>query len=680
MSQPFYITTPIYYVNDIPHIGHAYTTLAADTLARWHQLLGQDTYFLTGTDEHGLKIEQAAKKSGVSPQAHVDHYSEPFRKLTHTLDTRPNDFIRTTEARHTRIVAQIWERMKDDIYLGEYSGWYSVGDEAFFTEDELVNGKAPSGHEVSWVTEKSYFFRLSKYTQPLLDYLQAHPDFIQPTSRYNEIKSFVEQGLKDLSISRTTFSWGIPVPNDPAHIIYVWVDALSNYVSALGDIGSDLYEKFWPNAVHLIGKDILRFHCVFWPCFLMSAGLPLPKKVFAHGWWTNEGEKMSKTKGNTIDPELVVSAIGSDAFRYFVLREIPFGSDGDFSVSALMARVNGELGNDYGNLLNRTLAMLQKFRNSVIPDISLVPQDQFSEPELEMIKVIQDARLELTESMKDYRFHDALRAIWKVVGYGNKYITVKAPWVLAKQGQNEQLDVVLYSLFELLRIVGVWTQPFLPQKSVALLDGLAIPQALRSFDSTSQFGALPPGLIVAKELVLFPRIEGPLHFSKSNSQQNLQNEGKKMSNEQNLGTGASAGVVSASVVSASASTSATTTAVVTENLNDQMIDIDQFLKMQLKVAIVLSAEKVEKADKLLKLSLDAGEGQPRTVLSGIAQYYQPTELVGRRVVLLANLKPRKIRGIESHGMLLAGSSSVGDAQIVKLLDVDQSLPAGASIG
>jgi methionyl-tRNA synthetase len=672
MSKPFYITTPIYYVNDIPHIGHAYTTLAADTLTRWHQLIGDQTYFLTGTDEHGLKIEQAARKSGVSPQEHVDRYSQPFRTLCDTIDARPNDFIRTTEPRHIAFVQEIWERMKDDIYLGEYSGWYSVGDEAFFTEDELVNGKAPSGHDVSWVTEKSYFFRLSNYTDRLLAYFDANPDFIKPENRFNEIKSFVKQGLRDLSISRTTFSWGIPVPQDPKHIIYVWVDALSNYISALGGVDSDKYNQFWPSAIHLIGKDILRFHCVFWPCFLMSAGLPLPKQVFAHGWWTNEGEKMSKTKGNTIDPELVVKAIGPDAFRYFVLREIPFGSDGDFSQSALISRVNHELGNDFGNLFNRTLAMLNKYRDSKIPDISQIDQRFYGDAEKELFQIFGESRSELIESMNDFRFHDALKAIWKLISFGNRYITMKAPWVLAKQNQNEELDVVLYHLCELIRITAVWNLPFLPQKAKLLLDGLGVTQDhLKDFKSTETFGQLPAHTEVIKELVLFPRVEGPLVLSKA-QQQNTSNtteqsseKGKKMSSSTTVTPEVTAAV------------SATTATVPTEvNAESQMIDIDHFAKIQLKVAVVLAAEKVEKADKLLKLTLDAGEAQPRTVLSGIAQHYTPESMVGRRVVLLANLKPRKIRGIESHGMLLAGSHE----NIVKLLDISSDLPAGSTIG
>lgn len=662
-QTPFYVTTPIYYVNDRPHVGHAYTTLAADTLARWHRLKGSPSYSLTGTDEHGQKIEQAASKAGVSPQEHADLYSAPFRDMVSAIGASPDDFIRTTEERHKRFVHQLWRAMREagDIYLGKYEGWYSVSDEAYFTEDELVNGKAPTGSEVSWMVEESYFFRLSKYGEALLTHIDAHPDFIQPQSRANEIKRFVEGGLQDISISRSNFSWGIPVPDDDKHVIYVWVDALSNYISALGGTESARYEQFWRASCHLIGKDILRFHAVYWPCFLMSAGLPLPKTIFAHGWWTVEGEKMSKSKGNAIDPHAAVQAVGADAFRYFLLREISFGSDGDFSQSALLTRVNSDLANDYGNLLNRTLGMLGKYRASVTP-AELQPQGSgaLAGFEAQLLEAHSHARGELDQAMSELRFHDALRAIWSLVSAGNKYVDQCAPWTLAKAGEERaaELDRAIYNLCELLRVVGIWTLPFLPTKAVELLEALRVAAEEWTWDRTASWGQLALGVELAKPKALFPRLEGPLLLTRAAVEAAAKSE---------------AGVAPEFTPEVTPQTS---------TQDDKLpkaapapVEFDDFLKLHIKVAQVLTAAPHPNADRLLVLTLDAGEPEPRTVCAGIAAAYAPADLVGARVALLSNLKPRKIRGVVSQGMLLAA----GEGEGVRLMSVDPSVPVGSRV-
>ena len=655
-SGRHYVTTPIYYVNDVPHVGHAYTTLAADTLSRWHKLLGNESYFLTGTDEHGLKIEQAARATGVTPQAHADHYSKPFRELCGVIEAENDDFIRTTETRHQVIVQEMWRRMEaaGDIYLGEYAGWYSVSDEAYFTEDEIIDGKAPSGHSVEWVVEKSYFFKLSKYTDALLAHFETHPQFVAPKTRANEIKRFIEQGLKDISISRTSFSWGVPIPNDDQHVTYVWVDALTNYISALGGPEGDLYQKFWPNAHHIIGKDILRFHAVYWPCFLMSAGLPLPQQIIAHGWWTVEGEKMSKSKGNAIDPFKAVRSVGADAFRYFLLREIPFGSDGDFSQSALITRINSDLANDYGNLLNRTLGMLKKYRKSVLPTAVTPKSDGWGEIEDQLLTVVAKARVDLLSAMDQYKFHEALRAIWSAVSAGNKYVDSSVPWTLAKAGDERahDLDRVLYCLVELLRVIGVWTLPFLPSKAKSLLNSIQVPESSWHFDRTHSdvWGRVLPGEVqLASGLALFPRVEGPLELTRT--PQSLTTNSKP--------TKANKGA-----------SSAKSHEEITEN-----IEFDDFTKLDLKVAIIIEAERHPNADRLLKVSVDVGETERRVVCAGIAAAYDPSDLIGKRVALLANLKPRKIRGILSQGMLLAA----GEGDEIRLVEVPEGPKPGEGI-
>ncbi len=500
----FYITTPIYYVNDSPHIGHAYTTLACDAVARFMRLDGRDVHFLTGTDEHGQKVEKAAHDRGMDPQAFTDQVSTRFRDLASVMHFSHDDFIRTTEDRHKKAVQHLWQQLVDagEIYLGAYSGWYSVRDEAFYTESELANGKAPTGAPVEWVEEPSYFFRLSAWQERLLAFYEAHPDCILPETRRNEVISFVRGGLHDLSVSRTTFNWGIPVPGNPDHVMYVWLDALTNYLSALGypDDAAGLCEKFWPCDVHVVGKDILRFHAVYWPAFLMAAGLEPPQRVFAHGWWTNEGQKISKSVGNVIDPHELVARYGLDATRYFLLREVPFGNDGDFSHAAMLRRMNSDLANDYGNLCQRVLSMIHKNCAGELP----VPGD---------LDAADEAMLAKAESMLDdcrhlmdrQATHAALEAIWTVISEANRYVDTVAPWALRKS-DPARMATVLWVLAETIRRVAILTQPFMPDASARILDQLSVPTDHRSFGYLSDAEKLAGGVALPKPEGVFPRL------------------------------------------------------------------------------------------------------------------------------------------------------------------------------
>jgi len=477
MSDRYYVTTPIYYVNDSPHIGHAYTTLACDALARFMRLDGREVRFLTGTDEHGQKVEQAARTAGMDPQAFTDQVSTRFRDLASAWKFSHDDFIRTTEARHVRAVQALWEKLEanGDIYLGTYAGWYSVRDEAFWAENEIVDGKAPSGAPVEWVEEPSYFFRLSAWAERLLEHYRAHPDFILPETRRNEVMRFVEGGLHDLSVSRTSFNWGIEVPGNPDHVIYVWLDALTNYLSAVGypDTASRDYRRFWPADVHMVGKDILRFHAVYWPAFLMAAGLEPPRRVFAHGWWTNEGQKISKSLGNVIEPHELVATYGLDQVRYFLLREVPFGQDGDFSHRAMVHRMNADLANDYGNLAQRSLSMIHKNCDAAVPEpAAFAPADTAL---LEAAAALPDG---VRAQMEVQGFHKALEAIWAVIGEANRYVDAQAPWVL-KKSDPARMRTVLYTLAETVRRLAIVTQAFVPDASAKLLDQLAVPAERR---------------------------------------------------------------------------------------------------------------------------------------------------------------------------------------------------------
>ena len=503
MAQSYYLTTPIYYVNDKPHIGHAYTTLACDALARFKRLDGFDVMFLTGTDEHGQKVQKSAEAKGIEPKAFTDDVSQNFRDLTATMGFTNDDFIRTTEDRHYAACQKLWQTLIDngDIYLGSYAGWYAVRDEAFYAESEIVDGKAPSGAPVEWVEEPSYFFRLSAYQDKLMDFYENHPDFVAPKSRFNEVKSFVKGGLMDLSVSRASFSWGVPVPGDDKHVMYVWLDALTNYMTAAGygqEGGDATYAKRWPADLHMVGKDILRFHAVYWPAFLMAAKLELPKRVFAHGWWTNEGQKISKSLGNVIDPVEIAQKYGLDQMRYFMLREVPFGNDGDFSHTAMVHLMNGDLANDLGNLNQRVLSMIFKNCDGVMP---LTPS-QFMDADT----VIMDKVAALLEGQRRHydnqQFHEALKDIWDVVADANRYVDEMAPWALRKTDLDRMKDV-LWVLADLLRQVAILVQPIMPEASANILNQLGIADDARGFDNLAT--PMAGGQGMEKPTPVFPR-------------------------------------------------------------------------------------------------------------------------------------------------------------------------------
>ncbi|MGH7064298.1 MAG: methionine--tRNA ligase [Stellaceae bacterium] len=502
-QQPFFVTTPIFYVNDQPHLGHAYPTVACDALARFMRLDGHPVKFLTGTDEHGQKVEQSAQLRGISPQQFADEVSARFRDMTRLLNISNDDFIRTTEPRHTRAVQAIWQELerRGEIYLGRFAGWYAVRDEAFYDESELIGGKAPTGADVEWYEEDNYFFRLSAWQDRLLAYYDANPDAIAPRSRRNEVISFVRSGLKDLSISRTSFSWGIPVPGDPKHVIYVWLDALTNYITELDypDINADNFTTFWPVAHHVVGKDILRFHAVYWPAFLMAAGLDPPRRIFAHGWWTIEGQKMSKSLGNGIPPDQLVARYGVDPARYFLLRELPFGADGDFSHRAVIGRLNNDLANDFGNLAQRVLVMINRDCGAAVPR-----PDELAAADRALLAAAHGLLETVRGHMEEPAFHLALEAIWRVVAEANRYVDEEAPWAL-RRSDPARMQTVLYTLAEVIRHIAILMQPFVPTASEKLLTQLAVAEGLRDF---AALGAAPltPGTVLPKPEGIFPRL------------------------------------------------------------------------------------------------------------------------------------------------------------------------------
>ncbi|APG25764.1 methionine--tRNA ligase [Syntrophotalea acetylenica] len=508
MSQRFYVTTPIYYVNDVPHIGHAYTTVACDMLARYKRAQGNEVFFLTGTDEHGQKVEKAAQTKGETPLELADRVVKRYQALWEKLNISHTDFIRTSQERHKKGVCNLFEKLlaSDDIYLGEYEDWYCTPCETFWTETQLVDGCCPDcGRPTDKLKEESYFFRMSRYQEALLRHIEEHPDFIQPRSRRNEILNFVREGLRDLSISRTSFSWGIPVPGNERHVIYVWFDALTNYITALGypDDPDGHYRQYWPADVHVIGKDILRFHTVYWPTFLLAAGIPLPKKVFAHGWWTVEGQKMSKSLQNVVEPNMLVDKYGVDAIRYFLLREVPFGLDGDFSHAALVHRINSDLANDLGNLLSRSTAMLNKYFDGLLPE----PKDRRPQDE-PYIAAFAETVKNVDHFMADLAFNKALQAIWELIGLGNKYIDDTAPWSLAKDdSQKERLGTVLYNLLDSLRLIAVLIAPAMPETACRILEILGCDPTALCLTGKDSWGVLKPGTHIAKARPLFPRIE-----------------------------------------------------------------------------------------------------------------------------------------------------------------------------
>ncbi|OAS15206.1 methionine--tRNA ligase [Paenibacillus oryzisoli] len=661
-SKTFYITTPIYYPSDKLHIGHAYSTVAGDAMARYKRLQGYDVRYLTGTDEHGQKIERKAQEKGTTPQAFVDNIVSGIKELWAKLDISYDDFIRTTEDRHKDAVAKIFQRLLDqgDIYLGEYEGWYCIPDESFFLESKLVDGKCPDcGRPVEKMKEQTYFFRMSKYADRLVQYYEDNPDFIQPESRKNEmLNNFIKPGLEDLAVSRTTFDWGIKVPGDPKHVIYVWIDALSNYITALG-YGSDdetIFKTYWPADVHLMSKEIVRFHTIYWPIMLMALDLPLPKKVFAHGWLLMKDGKMSKSKGNVVDPVTLIDRYGLDALRYYLMREVPFGADGTFTPESFVERVNHDLANDLGNLLNRTIVMIDKYFAGSIP--AYIPgATEFDESILETVRTTV-AKYE--ESMEKMEFSIALSAVWQLISRTNKYIDETQPWSMVKdEAKRDTLGSVMYVLAESQRMSSVLLRPFLtktPELIWAQL-GLAaedLPR-LTSWESVQSFGHLPTGTKVQKGEPMFPRLDVAAEVAYI---------------VEAMGGGAPE---STDEPKAAATASAATASVPTPEPKEE-IGIDDFGIVELRVAQVISAEPVKGADKLLKLQLDLGYEQ-RQVVSGIAKFYTPDDLVGRKVICVTNLKPAKLRGELSQGMILAASH--GDQ--LTLATVPDSMPNGAIV-
>jgi methionyl-tRNA synthetase len=646
-KQTFYITTPIYYPSDKLHIGHSYTTVAADAMARFKRMTGYDVMFLTGTDEHGQKIEKIAQENNVSPKQYVDHIVAGIKELWKLMDISYDDFIRTTDRRHEEVVQKIFKKLYDqgDIYKSEYEGWYCTPCESFWTQHQLKEGNCPDcGRQVELVREESYFFRLSKYQDRLIKHIEEHPEFIQPQSRQNEmLNNFLRPGLEDLCVSRTSFKWGIPVTFDKDHVIYVWIDALSNYISALGYLtdNPEKFHRYWPADVHLVGKEIVRFHTIIWPIMLMALGEPLPKQVFGHGWLILEGGKMSKSKGNLVDPAVLVKRYGLDALRYFLLREVPFGSDGVFSNESLISRINSDLANDLGNLLSRTVAMIEKYFDGIIPPCS---EETELDSELKQLALETPGRVE--KLMDELLFSNALQEIWKLVSRSNKYIDETTPWLLAKsESDGPRLGTVLYNLAESLRFISVLISPFMTRTPPRIQEQLGISSSGdTTWESLKEFGRLKAGSRVKRGEVIFPRLdpEKELEALEALRQEKLQEETVR---------------AAADKAEKEDSDSRQAPDILPE------ITIDEFAKVDLRVARVVKAERVEKADKLLKLTLDVG-GKSRQVVSGIAQHYSPEELEGMSVILVANLKPVKLRGILSEGMILAASDERGKLVLV----------------
>lgn len=663
MTKTFYITTPIYYPSGKLHIGSAYTTIACDVLARYKRMMNYDVFYLTGLDEHGQKIQQKAEEAGITPQAYVDGMVVEVKELWKLLDISYDKFIRTTDDYHEKVVAQVFERLlaQDDIYLGEYSGWYSVSDEEFFTESQLsevfrdedgnvTGGIAPSGHQVEWVSEESYFLRLSKYQDRLVEFFKSHPDFITPDGRLNEmLKNFIEPGLEDLAVSRTTFTWGVKVPSNPKHVVYVWMDALLNYVTALGygqdDHGN--FDKFWNGTVfHMVGKDILRFHSIYWPILLMMLDIKLPERLIAHGWFVMKDGKMSKSKGNVIYPEMLVERFGLDPLRYYLMRSLPVGSDGTFTPEDYVARINYELANDLGNLLNRTVAMINKYFGGQVPAYV----ENVTDFDADLAKVVAENIEEFHKQMNAVDFPRALDAVWNIISRTNKYIDETAPWVLAKEdGDKEQLAAVMAHLAASLRVVAHLIQPFMMTTSNAIMEQLGLPVA---FDLENlELSGFPENVtVVSKGTPIFPRLDMDEEIAYIQSQMNAGKPQEKEWNPEDVEL---------------------------KSEKDQ-IKFDDFDKVEIRVAEVKEVEKVEGSDKLLRFRLDAGDGEDRQILSGIAKFYpNEQELVGKKLQVVANLKPRKMmKKYVSQGMIL---SAEHDGKLT-VLTVDSSVPNGSVIG
>ncbi|EII6291824.1 methionine--tRNA ligase [Staphylococcus pseudintermedius] len=655
VKDTFYITTPIYYPSGNLHIGHAYSTVAGDVIARYKRLQGFDVRYLTGTDEHGQKIQEKAQNAGMSELDYLDGMIKDIKALWEKLDISNDDFIRTTERRHTEVVEKIFEKLlsKGDIYLGEYEGWYSVPDETFYTETQLVDpvyedgkivgGKSPdSGHEVELVKEESYFFKLSNYTDRLLAFYDAHPEFIQPPSRKNEmINNFIKPGLEDLAVSRTSFNWGVKVPSNPKHVVYVWLDALVNYVSALGYLTDDdhLFRQYWPADIHLMAKEIVRFHSIIWPIILMALDLPLPKKVFAHGWVLMKDGKMSKSKGNVMDPNVLIDRYGLDATRYYLMRELPFGSDGVFTPEAFVDRTNFDLANDLGNLVNRTISMINKYFDGELPAY----QGPTHELDEEMEQMALDTVQAYHESMDKLQFSVALSTVWKLISRTNKYIDETTPWILSKdESQKVALGNVMAHLVENIRFAAVLLRPFLTHAPYQIFEQLHIHnEALHGFEGLATYGQLTePIMVTEKPQPIFPRldVEAEVSYIKASMQ-----PPKEESVEEEVPAKA-------------------------------QIDIKDFDKVEIKAATIINAEKVKKSNKLLKIQVDLGY-EKRQIISGIAQFYAPEDIIGKKVAVVTNLKPAKLMGQKSEGMILSAEKD----DVLTLISLPNAVQNGAVI-
>ncbi len=647
-EKTFYITTPIYYPSGNLHIGHTYTTVAADTITRYKKLKGYDTYFLTGTDEHGQKIEKVAQEAGASPKEYVDGIVSGIKDLWDTMDINYDQFIRTTDPEHEKTIQKIFKKLYDqgDIYKSNYEGSYCTPCESFWTESQLVDGNCPDcGRPVEKASEEAYFFKMSKYADDLLKYMEEHPDFIQPVSRKNEmINNFIKPGLQDLCVSRTSFTWGVPVDFDPGHVVYVWIDALPNYISALGYLNDkpDLMEKYWPADVHLVGKDIIRFHTIYWPIILMALKLPLPKKIYGHGWILLKGGKMSKSVGNVVDPVELVAKYGVDALRYHVLREMNFGSDGIYNEDLLVSHINSDLANDLGNLLSRTIAMTDKYFDGIIPTKRVT-----GEFDAELIELAEKTPGNVDHYMEALDFSRGLEEIWKLISRTNKYIDETKPWILGKEPESKgRLAQVMYNLTESLRIVTVLIGPAMPKTAEKIKKQLNCPEEAMTWESIQKFGGYPESIQVKRCEPLFPRIELEKKDEKGQKKKMKQEEKQKQKEKQENNE---------------------------NELPEGLITIDDFDKVKLRVAEVIGCEAHPDADRLLVFQLMIGK-EKRQVVSGIAKYYKPEELIGKHLIVVENLKPIMLRGMESCGMILSASKG----KKLSVVTVD-GIPSGGKV-